>query len=329
MEFSTPTTNMDNVLKKVSIVIPMHNEEGNAMALYGELKEAMAKENRDYEIIFVDDYSYDNTFKILEDIFKKDKHVQVISLMGNQGKAVALNAGLKHVSGDIVLIMDGDGQHNPAYIPEFISAIQEGYDVASGWKKEDKGRSKFKSILHNNINRIIGKIMGVKMKYFGVAMKAYRKELIQRLELSGDLHRFAGVMVYYKGINIKEIPIKIRARENGSSKYSFGKIVGKVFLDIVLVKFLTKYSRTPFKIFGPIGFILGILGILGVGYIAINKYFFGISAFYDISILLLSAVAIIIGIQFIFFGLIAELISRIYYNPDNKATVLIKTSLKH
>ena len=171
--------------------------------------------------------------------------------------------------------------------------------------------------------------MGVKMKYFGVAMKAYKTGVAQRMELSGDLHRFAGALIYYKGIKIKEIPINIRAREKGVSKYSFGTIVGKVFLDVILIKFLTKYSKTPFRIFGPIGFLFSTLGVLGVGYVAINKYFFGISAFHDTALLILSAIGITIGIQFIFFGLMSEMISRIYYTSNNKYFYTLKEHLKH
>jgi len=317
-----------NVAKKVSIVLPVYNEEGNVESLYKELRETMRKQDKDYEIIFVDDCSYDNTFEMLQKIFKKDEHVQVISLMGNQGKAVALNSGLKHVTGDIIVIMDGDGQHNPEDIPRFIKAIDKGFDVASGWKQEDPGRSKFKSRLHGSINKALGKIMGVKMKYFGVAMKAYKKGVAERLELTGDLHRFAGALIYYEGINIKEIPISIRPRKEGVSKYRFGKIVGKVFLDVILVKFLTKYSKTPFRIFGPIGFFFGTLGTIGIAYVAITKYLLGISAFYNISILILSAIGITIGIQFIFFGLIAEMISRIYYTSNNKQFYTLKEHLK-
>jgi len=128
---------MGEKFKKVSIVIPVYNEAGNIIDLYNEIRNTMVKQNRDYEIIFVDDCSDDNSFKILTNIFSKDSCVQVVSLMGNQGKTVALNAGLRCVSGDIVIIIDGDGQHDPAYIPQFVSAIDEGYDVASGWKNED------------------------------------------------------------------------------------------------------------------------------------------------------------------------------------------------
>lgn len=315
---------------KISILIPVYNEDGNIVSLYEELTAVMSKLAKDYEIVFVDDCSHDDTFKILAGIFKKDSHVQVISLLGNHGKATALNAGLKYVSGDIVIIMDGDGQHNPEYIPQFISSIEEeDYDLASGWKQTDEGRNGFKSFLHDGINKMIGKIMGVRMRYFGVAMKAYKKNLIQRLELSGDLHRFAGTLVYYKGIRIKEIPMNIRVREKGVSKYSFRKIAGKVFLDIFLIKFLTKYSKAPFRIFGPIGFVFLALGLLGIGYVAVNKYFFGISAFYDVSILIISAIGVTIGIQFIFFGLMSEMIARIYYSSGNKQFYTLKEHLEH
>lgn len=316
-------------IKKVSVVMPIYNEEGNIRDLHAELKEVLDGQSMDHEIIFVDDCSYDDSFKVLSDIFKKDSSTKVISLMGNQGKAVALNVALKQATGDVVVVMDGDGQHDPKYIPQFIAAIEDGYDMASGWKDKDSGRHKLKSFVHDKVNRTLSRIMGVKLRYFGIAMKAYRRELIQNLELWGDLHRFVGALVHYKGIRIKEIPISIRARGKGVSNYSFRKIAWKIFLDIILVKFLIKYARTPFRIFGTLGILSIFCGVLGASYLAYHKYVLGINVFYNSAALIVSALFFIMGLQFIFFGLMAELISRAYYTSEKRQRDIIRAELKH
>lgn len=315
-------------IKKISVVIPVYNERDNLESLYVELKAVMDGLNKDYEIIFVDDSSYDTSLEILKKIFDKDINVQIISLLGNQGQTSALSAGFKIASGDVILAMDGDGQHNPKYIPSFISAVEEGFDVVSGWKQKDDSRSLFGSLLSAFAHKVIARAVGVKMNYFGATMKVYRRDVISSLDLSGDMHRFMGALISYKGIKIKEIPIEIRKREKGSSNYTFKKIY-KVVLDLILIRFLAKYSKTPFRMFGTMGGLLSLAGMSGIVYIQILKYVFGQSATQNVSGLIISSIAFMVGVQFIFFGLIAEMISKIYYTSNNKEFFNIKEHLKH
>ena len=317
-----------NKVKKISVVIPVYNEENNIKNLYEELKGVLTQLKNDYEIIFIDDCSSDSSLDILKGIFEKDSHVEIVSLLGNHGQTMALKAGFKMASGDAVIAMDGDGQHDPKYITQFVSAIEEGYDIASGWKDKDEGRGRTGFFISKIAHKIIGGVTGVKMNYFGATMKAYRNDILKTLDLSGDLHRFMGALVYYKGIKIKEIPIKIRARKSGSSNYSLTKIM-KVTLDLILIKFLTKYSKAPFRIFGFLGALFGFLGILGVGYIYALKYVFSQSAVQNVAGLVISAIFFIAGIQFVFFGLMAEMISRVYYTSNNKEFFSVKEHLKH
>lgn len=319
---------MKNNITKLSIVIPVYNEEENIRNLYQELKGVLRNLGKDYEIIFVDDGSKDKSGKILKEIFNEDQNVQVVSLLGNHGQTVALSTGFKKAKGDVILAMDGDGQHNPQYIPEFVQALEEGFDVASGWKEKDEGSSKLKFFLSNLAHKIIAKISGVKMKYFGATMKAYRKEVLKNLDLTGDLHRFAGALIHYPGIKIKEIPLKIRARKKGTSSYSLTK-TAKVALDLILIKFLVKYAKTPFRIFGSLGVLLIFLGICGIFGVFVAKYFFGQSTQSNASVLIISAISSIVGVQFIFFGLVAELISRVYYTSGSKKLSSIRQYLKH
>lgn len=315
-------------VSKVSIVLPIYNEEKNILGLYKELKQVLVKLGKDYEIIFVDDSSKDNSLDILSKLYEKDEKIQVISLMGNQGQTTALNAGFKNASGDVIIAMDGDGQHNPEYIPVFVKGIEDGYDLVSGWKKEDKSRHFIYKFLSKIAHKTICMISKTKLKYFGATMKAYDSKLLKKLDLSGDLHRFAGALVSFKGIKIKEIPLKIRANKKRKSNYSLIKIP-KVALDLFLMNFLVKYAKTPFRFFGFFGFLFNILGLMGLSCVFIQKQFFGKSTQENVSLIMVSALLIMVGIQFLFFGLISELISRIYYTSNNKQYYQKRVHLKH
>jgi glycosyltransferase involved in cell wall biosynthesis len=316
------------IIQKISVVIPIHNEEENIIPLYLELTKFLSDTRTDYEIIYVDDCSTDNSFSILEDLFGKDTRVHAVSLLGNQGQTIALSAGFKQASGDVIIAMDGDGQHDPVYLTDFIRAIEEGHDLASSWKLQDERGSHLFAIFSKLFHKIVSMSTGVKMKYFGSTMKAYRRELLHSLDLSGDLHRFAGVLVYYEGIRVKEIPIKIRKRVRGNSSYGFGKIF-RVILDLLLIKFLTKYAKAPFRVFGSISLIGLTLGVSGVALVTYQKYMLGFPSYQNTGLLIVSAVGIIVSIQLLVFGFIAELISRVYYASDKRGLYTIKTHLRH
>lgn len=313
---------------KVSLVIPIYNEEGNIRPLYSELCSVMPALKKEYEIIFVDDCSRDRSLEILEEIFSKDPHVQVVSLMGNQGQTLALNAGFKQATGDVVLAMDGDGQHNPIYIPEFVKAIEEGYDMASSWKQKEDRKSPIQSFLSHIVHRFVGMMMGIKMKYFGATMKAYRADILRNLDLSGDLHRFAGVLVYYDGMKVKEIPIEVRSRQGGASKYSLNKVF-RVALDLILIQFLMKYAKTPFRIFGTIGLGFVVAGCMSIAYIAFERFSWGVSVFRNTALVVVTAMCIIVGFQLMIFGLVSEMISRVYHTSNNKQFHTIKLHWRH
>ncbi len=315
-------------IQKISVVIPVFNEEETIELLYKELTAVLEMTNKKYEIIYVDDCSQDNSLNVLNKIFKKDENVQVISLLGNHGQTLALSAGFKNSSGDIIIAIDGDGQHNPKYIPEFIKGIEEGNDLVSGWKNEDKTRNIFSRTASKIAHGIIAKLSGSSLRYSGATMKAYRKEILKKLELTGDMHRFAGALVEFKGIKVKEIPIEIRKRKAGKSNYTASKFL-QVILDLILLRFIVKYSKKPFRFFGFLGFILDLIGLIGVIFVFIQKWYLHISTASNSSILIMSAIFLIAGIQFIFFGLIAELISRIYYTSNNKDYFIKRYYLKH
>ncbi len=316
-------------IQKISIVIPVYNEAGNIPTLYTELTNILRASQKDYEIIYVNDCSTDTSLEVLEGLFTHDTHVQVVSLLGNQGQTIALSAGLKHAEGDVVIAMDGDGQHDPAYLPEFIQAIEEGNDLASSWKIQDERGSYLVAILSKTFHGVVSMFTGVKMKYFGSTMKAYRRELLQSLDLAGDLHRFAGVLVHYKGIRVKEIPIRIRKRAQGVSAYGIAGKIFRVLPDLLLIKFLTKYAKAPFRVFGAVSLIGLILGVSGIGLVTYQKYVLGFPSYQNTGLLIVSAVGIIVSIQLLVFGFVAELISRVYYTTNQRGLYTIRTHLKH
>lgn len=317
-----------NAVKKISVVIPIYNEAGNIMPLYEELVSVLSSSRKEYEIIYIDDCSSDASLEILGTLFQKDTHVEVISLLGNHGQTIALSAGFKRVSGDVVIAMDGDGQHDPSYVPQFIQAIEEGYDLASSWKSHDERGNMLHGVLSKVFHKIVGTVTGVKMNYFGSTMKAYRAALLQNLDLSGDLHRFAGALVYYKGIKVKEIPIVIRKREKGTTNYGIRKVF-RVVLDLLLIKFLMTYSKAPFLIFGTVGLAGIVFGFIGIGIITYEKYIIGIPSYQNTGLLVVSAIGVIVGIQLLISGFVAELISRVYYASDRKGLYSIKIHLQH
>lgn len=315
-------------VKKISLVIPIYNEAENITPLYQELCSVLPGLQKEYEIIFVDDCSQDRSLEILEAIFHQDPQVQVVSLLGNQGQTLALNAGFKQASGDVVIAMDGDGQHNPSYLPQFVQAIEAGYDLASSWKQTDQGHRSFRSFVSKTVHGLIGAIMKTPMKYFGATMKAYRTDILRHLDLSGDLHRFAGALVYYQGIRVKEIPIEVRTRKGGKSNYSLKKSF-RVLPDMILIKFLTRYAKTPFRIFGTMGLCFELLGLMSMAYIAFEWFAFGVSVFRNTALVVVTAMCVIVGIQLTVFGLVSEMISRVYYTSKNREMHTIKEHLKH
>ncbi len=319
---------MNKAIKKISIIIPVYNEEANIIPLYNELKDILGRINKEYEIIYIDDHSQDNSKKILKNLFIKDRNIQLISLLGNHGQSLALSAGFKSGSGDVIIAMDGDGQHDPKYIPAFVRAIEDGYDLVGGWKIINSGQGKMISLFSKVAHFAIAKLSGSNLKYSGATMKAYRRDIVEQLELSGDLHRFMGALIYFKGIKIKEIPIEIRAREGGKSNYSLIKIF-KVMLDLILLKFLTKYSKNPFRLFGFLSSLLLLAGFAGIFYVFYVKLAYGISTASNVSALIVSSILIMGGIQLLLFGLLAELISRIYHKSNHNVLFIKKEHLKH
>jgi len=305
----------------ISVIIPVFNEEENIRLLYLELKKVFHSTNRSYEIIFVNDASKDDTLAELKKIAIKDKNVIVIDFIRNFGQTAALSAGIDHSSGEIIIPMDGDGQNDPADIPKLVEKIDEGFAVVSGWRKNRKDA--FIRVLPSQIaNFIIRKMTGVKIHDNGCALKAYRREVIDGVQLYGEMHRFISVYASWSGGKIAEIVVNHRPRTKGKSKYGFSRIF-KVVLDLLVIRFLHKYISRPIHFFGKYGFWAIFVSVI---FAAWSIY---LKLFQDLSINrtplpVFSSMFLIVGLQLILTGVLAELLTRTYFESQGRKAYKIK-----
>jgi len=302
-------------VKKISIVIPVYNEEENIEKLYGELKKVLENLNLDYEIIFVNDGSTDRTPQILDELAKRDPKVKVIHFRKNYGQTAAMYAGFQYAEGDVVITMDGDLQNDPRDIPKLLEKIEEGYDIVSGWRKNRKDPFLSRILPSKIANWIISKVTGVHLHDYGCTLKAYRKEVAKNFRLYGDMHRFLPAVAKSFGAKVTEVVVNHRPRLYGKSKYGIGRTI-RVILDIFLVKFLNDYLNKPLYVFGSLGLTLMGLGFLIMLYLSIEKIFFGASIG-GRPLLILGVLLFLSGLQLLSTGIVAEVVIRTYYESKH------------
>jgi len=296
----------------LSVVVPFFNEEESIPELYRRLTDVLRKTRLRYELIFVDDGSRDRTPQVLDGIFRKDKAVHVIRLKKNFGQTAGLAAGFDFAQGETIISMDGDLQHAPEDIPLFVEKMKEGYDIVSGWRKRRVDNFILRRLPSLVANRIMKKLSGVDIHDFGTTFKAYKKEAIKSIDLYGEMHRFIPALISRTGVKIVEIPIKNIVRPKGKSKYGLSR-VRRVLFDLMTVKFLISFLDRPLQFFGLIGLILGGLGFLIALLLTLGFYLLGWSIRENMGNLVLAVFLMILGVQFVMTGLLAEIISRIYF----------------
>lgn len=306
----------------ISVVIPVYNEEDSLDRLYSELKESLGRLDKEHEILFVDDGSRDRSLECLKRIRDADPAVKVISFRKNFGQTAALSAGFDHARGDIVITMDADLQNDPADIPMLLDKIGEGYDLVSGWRHDRKDKWLSRRLPSILANKLISWATDVTLNDYGCTLKAIRQEVVQNITLYGELHRFIPAVASWMGVRIAEVKVNHRARVAGESKYGISRVI-RVLLDLITVKFLLSYSGRPIQFFGLPGLLCGTLGGLIAVYLTIQRLFFGV-ALGDRPLLLLAVLLIIVGIQFIVFGLLGELQIRTYHETLKKPIYFIK-----
>jgi glycosyltransferase involved in cell wall biosynthesis len=305
----------------LSVVVPVHDEEGNIGALYEALTTALASLGRSYEIIVVDDGSRDETYARLAQLAEADSALKLIKLRRNYGQTAAMAAGFDHAVGDVVISMDGDLQNDPADIARLLSKLDEGYDVVSGWRK-DRHDGAVRRLPSRVANWLIGHVTGVRLHDYGCTLKAYRADVIAETRLYGEMHRFLPALAHQAGAEIAEIPVVHHARTSGRSKYGLGRTF-KVLLDLMTVKFLSVGSTKPSYVFGGSGLVLCFLGSLFILWTAYQRLVNEVFVYRQPS-LLVGVFLFTIGINLFLLGLLAELVVRTYHESQSKPTYLIR-----
>ena len=307
----------------LSIVIPIHNEEPAILPLYDRLTTVLYKMRRPYEILFIDDASTDRSFDLLANLVETDHHLKVIRLRRNFGQTAALAAGFDEAQGDIVVSLDGDLQHDPEDIPLLLEKIDEGYDIASGWRKDRVDNAVTRKIPSRIANWMMKRASGVDLRDFGTTFKAYRSEVLKDVNLYGELHRFIPALASFYGARIAEVPIRNVERPNGSSHYGLSRVF-RVFFDILSIKFLLRYLTRPMHFFGKWGLAGVGMGSAVLLFMLIRK----ITGHDIISehgpLLVAGALMWLAGLLMFSTGLIGEVLMRTYFESQGRRIYAIR-----
>ena len=304
----------------ISLIVPLYNEAQNVAPLIEQLS-CVKVPGYKIEIILINDGSTDDTeIQVAKHI---QKNIRLINFARNYGQTAAMSAGFDTAKGEIIVSLDGDLQNDPADIPKLIEKMDEGYDIVSGWRVNRQ--DKFIRVLPSMIaNRLISWISGVYIHDYGCTLKAYRKDLVHDFKLYGEMHRFIPIYGYWQGAKIAEIPVNHRSRQFGKSKYGMIRIF-KVLLDLLTIKFLGSYSTKPIYFFGGIGSAFSVLGVLIFLITLYEKVFLHIWVHRN-PWFVLGLFMFLTGVQFLFFGILAEIIMRTYYESSGKKIYRVKSS---
>ena len=314
---------MDKI-QKVSIIIPAYNEEISLKVLLDELGYFFKNFTYKYEVIFVDDGSTDNSFNVLKDASLKDPNIKVIRLRKNYGQSTALLAAIDYSTGDVIVPLDADLQNDPNDIPKLLNLISEGYDLVSGWRRNRHDRVIDRKIPSMIANMLISWVSGVKLHDYGCSLKAYTKDVLCGVRLYGELHRFLPICASWNGAKVTEIEVNHKPRIFGKSKYGLTRTY-KVILDLIVLKFLSDFSTKPIYFFGGFAsasFLSSVILMLWSVYLKIFRHI-------DLDatpLLIFAGVFIIVSVQLLLMGILADLMMRTYFESQDKKTYQIKES---
>lgn len=306
--------------KMLSIVIPVLNEEKTIEPLFIRIADVMAAEQTaDYEVIFVDDGSRDSSWTAIEHLFERyPDRIRGIRFRKNFGKSAALRAGFQIARGEIVVTLDADLQDDPEEIPKLIEKIESGFDLVSGWKQNRQ--DPFEKTLPSKIfNKITAVISGLRLNDFNCGLKAYRREVTESIQLHGELHRYIPVLAHEKGFLVGEVPVRHHKREYGVSKYGLERYA-RGFLDLLTVLAITRYLQRPGHLFGGIGIVSGLVGGGILVYLVI-LWLLGYRPIGNRPLLLFGIMAVILSVQLILFGLLAEILVQKHETPDQQTMI--------
>lgn len=305
-----------------SIVVPIFNEQDNIDELYLAITNALDGIDTGYEIIMVDDGSTDGSFAALQRIAVQDNRLKVIRFRRNFGQTAAMSAGFDAASGNIIIPMDGDLQNDPADIPRLIAKLHEGYDVVSGWRRERKDTIITRKIPSMLANALISFFTGVHLHDYGCTLKAYRREVLDGINLYGEMHRFVPALASQVGAKVTELPVNHFPRRHGTSKYGISRTL-RVVLDLMTVKFLLSYSTKPIQLFGKWGVYTLMAGFCSGAMTIYMKIFEHLSMNRN-PLLILTGFLLFMGVQFIVMGLLGELNARTYFESQGKPIYVVK-----
>jgi glycosyltransferase involved in cell wall biosynthesis len=313
---------------ELTIVIPIRNEAACLLELHAELTLTLGAWGRSYEVIMVDDGSTDESFQILQQLQAVDDRLRVIRFRRNFGQTAAFAAGFDYARGRVIVTSDGDLQNDPRDIPSLVAALDRGYDIACGWRKDRKDAFLSRRLPSTIANWVISFTTGVHLHDYGCSLKAFRAEIVKPLKLYGEMHRFLPAIASEQGVDITELVVNHRPRRHGRSKYGISRTM-RVILDLMTVKFLLSYSTKPLQIFGLIGFVMGVLGAAVTGWLAFVRLMGSLHLMPDQSIanrplLLFGILLIFTGVQLVTLGLLAELQVRTYHESQSKPTYVIR-----
>ena len=306
----------------MSIVIPVYNEEENLRPLHAEIAAAVDERYGGVEIIFVNDGSTDHSLAVLRELHDLDPRVKIIHFRKNFGQSAAISAGFEFTCGDVCVTLDADMQNDPADIPRVVSKVLEGYDIVNGWRRNRKDRWLTRKVPSFFGNLLISAITRVKLHDYGCTLRGFRKDVVKNLKLYGEMHRYIPAIASRMGIRSTEIEVNHRERRFGQSKYGLNRTF-RVILDLISIKFLLTYSHRPLQIFGTLGLVMILAGILSGLRLTYDKFFLH-QAIGGRPLLFLTILLIFLGFQVITLGLIAEMLSRIYHEGLNKHVYSIR-----
>ena len=306
----------------LSIVVPVYNEEKNLPLLFSRLFEVLSQLAFTHEIIVVDDGSTDGSYEVARALAMKDDHFIVIQLATNFGQTAALSAGIEHATGDVIVSIDSDLENDPADIPRLLAKLDEGYDVVSGWRHNRwKGAFFTRRLPSLMANWLISRLTGLYLHDYGCTLKAYRADVIKSVKLYGEMHRFITAYVSWQGGKVAEIKVNHQSRIHGKSKYGFGRIF-RVLPDLLVIVFMHRYMNRPMHFFGAYGFFSVFLGVCA-GLAALLLRIFGVVHIVETPLPIFSVLLILVGVQMLLFGVIAEILMRTYYESQNKRPYVI------
>lgn len=311
--------------QKISIIVPVYNESRSLPELTDRINKSISLDQYDFEAILVNDGSKDNTGEVLDNLASANPRIKILHLKKNYGQTAAIAAGLDAATGELIVLLDSDLENQPEDIPRLLQKLTEGYDVVSGWRKDRwKGQTLSRKIPSIAANWLISKIARLKLNDYGCTLKAYRVEFLKDIRLYGDMHRFIPAYLSWQGARVAEIPVAYTPRKYGRSNYGISRTF-KVILDLVVLKFLTKYLSKPMHFFGAAGLTSMFLG-LGSGVLAV---YFKLSQahhkdFISTPLPVLTALFVIVGVLLILQGLLAEILIRVYFESQKKANYTVR-----